>query len=378
MRRVETADLVKYNANIRGKNVGDCVKRSLSLATGSSYNDISKELLAAVKERYSRGMAPDEAWKRSGVYNKVIKAHGGSDPITVDGIYTLEDFVDNVLGHDGTFLVTTGDKPGTHNHIVCVIDGKIYDSWNSKKAYAYKYYTFDGPKIERKSELDVANMPDNELLKLLEDLHYEDRLRDKASAMLGRKGYLDGIFSIRTLDRIQYKIYTMCRVTFPPFAEGTKERVYKFEVDIICTPFETMDSFKKLVDKAVDVRLYDRMYAVLQNEKSEREAEEVRSRVSEGADENTMKRLNKSLYMTTQERKFFNTLPGWARPLITYISVNQPGQYSDSYEIYMIPLPEDHMHDRSDVIMIRGYDASELRHNLQHYKETFEERDELY
>ena len=186
MRRINSADLVKYNANIRGKNVGDCVKRALSLATNSSYNDISKELLEAMHEIYKH---PDEdEWKRPTVFNHVIAAHGGSRPLKPKGdVYTLGDFVDNVLGHEGTFLVTTGKQPGTLSHIVCIIDGKIYDSWDSSNQYVYNYYTFDDVVLERKSGLDIAKMQYSEVQDLLEDLNYADRLRDKASAMLSKK-----------------------------------------------------------------------------------------------------------------------------------------------------------------------------------------------
>ena len=88
--------------------------------------------------------------------------------------------------------------------------------------------------------------------------------------------------------------------------------------------------------------------------------------------------MNRGLYLSTQERKFFNTLPGWAKPLVTYLSIQQPGQYPDSYEMYMVPLPDDTKHDRSDTIMLQGWNAADIKHNLEHYKETFEEHDERW
>ena len=43
-RYISSADYVNYNANSRGNNVGDCVKRALSMAFDMDYNQTSKEL----------------------------------------------------------------------------------------------------------------------------------------------------------------------------------------------------------------------------------------------------------------------------------------------------------------------------------------------
>ncbi len=379
-RKVQSADLVKYNANIRGKNVGDCVKRSLSLATGMSYQDTEKELHEAVKKRYSRGMAPDDAWKHSSVYDKVISAHGGTkhDHDEVE-LATLEDFVDNVLPAKGTYLITTGSKPDTHNHIVCVIDGKVYDSWDSRDQYVWCYYTFgDDIKVERNSEIDIANMSGEDIIKLLEKFNYFERIEKKAQGMLKRKGYEDAIFQFRSTDALNYKVITNCKVLFQPLNDTDKSRIYNFKLEIIATPFETAESFEKLINKVIDVRLYDRMYSIFQNEVQHKEAEEVKSKVRSKANERTEGRLNKNISLYSNEAKFFKTLPGWAQALATYFSINQPGQFSDSYEIYMIPLPDDPYHDQDDVIMIQGFDAAEFKRNLQHYHDTYEERHDDY
>ena len=377
--KIKSAQLVSYNANERGKNVGDCVKRSLSLATDTSYSDIGKELMKKVKEIYPRSYSQgqDGLWKRSNVYDKVIEAHGGTKHKheEVDGIITLEDFVDNVLPKKGTFLITTGSKPGTHNHIVCVIDGKVYDSWDSRNEYVWCYYTFDNVTTERKAEVDVASLNYDQVQNLLDDLDFAQRVKAKVEGMLHKKGYDNAVFKISRLGVINYKITLGCKLEFPPFAGQDKWRNYSFKVDIVASPFETAESFAKLVDKAVNVRTYDRVYAILQNEKEEHAGWEVLDKLSQYDDEYLKKRLHKNLYMTTAERRFFNTLPGWARALTTYISINQPGEYSDSYELYMVPLPDDPYHPQSDTIMIRGFDADDFRHHLEHYRETYKEHD---
>ena len=181
------------------------------------------------------------------------------------------------------------------------------------------------------------------------------------------------MFKIGSIGVINYKIQTNCKITFPPLSIDSKERVYSFKVDIIATPFETLDSFKQLVDKAVNVRLYDRIYAIFQNEKSYRESFEIEQQVKQrvGQDSRTAHRLDKNLLLTPQEAKFFKSLPGWAQALATYVSVFQPGLYHDSYEMYIVPLPDDTYHAPDDTLIFRGYNADEVRRKLNNYKETF-------
>ena len=374
--KIQSADLVKYNANERGKNVGDCVKRSLSLAFGMDYNNVGKELMNKVKEvmpkSYARG--EDSLWKRSGVYDKVIADHGGiKHPHSeIDGLYTLEEFVDNVLPEKGTFLVTTGRKPETHDHIVCVIDGTVYDSWDSRDQYPYCYYSFgDDFKVERGAEIDIANLSEAQIEGLLDKANYYDRIAQKAYKMLEKAGYKDAKFDVTGMAVIHYKISTNCRITFPPSQYTGKIRNYSFKLELVCSPFETKESFNKLIEKVVNVRTYDRVYAILQNEKQEQEGEEVLQARMGYASDATKKRLSKTLYMLRNEQKLYDSLPGWARALTTYIDINQPGEFSDSYEIHLVPLPGDPYNDEDDFVIITAFDAQELRRKLQEYHDTF-------
>jgi len=381
--KILSADLVRYNANDRGKNVGDCVKRSLSLATGTSYAQISKELNAKVKEILPRSYANgrEGLWRRASVYSKVIADHGGDEKSTkVDELITLQDFVDNELPAEGTFLVTTGSKPGSHSdHIVCIIDGKVYDSWDSRNQYVYSYYTFgDDVKLERKADVDVASMNDDQLDDLLQKFNFTDRLSTKIATMLAKKDYSGVNYQIRSPRLINYRITTKVELTFPPLVGLDKSRNYMFKIDIVASPFETEESLAKLVDKAINVRAYDRMYAVLQNEEQAKEAAALAQRIREGGSDKNKHRIDKQVTLFDSEARVFKSLPGWAQQLATYFDINQPGQFSDSYEIHLIPLPDDPYHDPDDTIRISAFDAAELRRQLDRYHETYKTDDDEY
>ena len=63
------------------------------------------------------------------VYKRVIKAYDGSDKLKPEekGI-TVGEFADT---HSGTYLIQSGRTPSSSNHLVCVVDGEVFDTWNS-------------------------------------------------------------------------------------------------------------------------------------------------------------------------------------------------------------------------------------------------------
>lgn len=356
-RHIESADLVRYNANIRGKNVGDCVKRSLSLAFNMDYGQLEKELQKAAHKVYRT--PPENAYRQSIVYNEVIYAHGGSKPKEVDETIKLGDFIDNELPDKGTFLITTGRTTGHSDHIVCVIDKKLYDSWDSRDQYVFKYYTISSDSSGRAAGVDKKDL----LVYALKDNHLSSRIKAKAEGMLAKKGYEGQVTITDTLKR-DYKITTYVEVTFPAFGGQSKEREYEFEVATVFTPFSTEEDIAKLIDKAVNVRTYDRVYAILQNEKEYRESMEMLGDESNKVDQSRF-------WLTSNEARIFRKLPAWVQARATYFNVQSPGQYYDSYELYIKALPSDPYRSPSDTVMFEAYDMTGLRRQLDEYKETY-------
>lgn len=159
-RFIRSADYVQYNANNRGTRTGDCVKRALSLAFDMSYSDIGKLLNEKMKEKRVY------KWNIPSVYKSVAKELGASAWIDVTGEdgkpMKLSDWVDNYADSSKTYLVHTG--PLRHvgegysvkrNHIVCVRDGKVWDSWDSRNEYVddVSEIQSEGKQIAKKIEL---------------------------------------------------------------------------------------------------------------------------------------------------------------------------------------------------------------------------------
>lgn len=110
---------VNYQPNPSGMNVGDCVIRALSLATGndwdSTYLDLSM-LGFEMKDMPSANHVWGTYLKERGFTRAVI-------PNTCPSCYSIEDFcMDNPKG---LFVLATG------SHVVTVLNGNYYDSWDS-------------------------------------------------------------------------------------------------------------------------------------------------------------------------------------------------------------------------------------------------------
>jgi hypothetical protein len=127
------SDLVYYNANTRGKSVGDCVKRGLSLAYRMDYDEVASEL-----NKIKRDVG-GYAYNEHDVYFKFIQRRGDKITTPPGGVIsTVEEFAN--AHPNGTWLVITSPtedraKRGRTNNILPIINGTIYDSWDSSKQF---------------------------------------------------------------------------------------------------------------------------------------------------------------------------------------------------------------------------------------------------
>lgn len=119
---------VYFNPNPKGKMVGDCAVRAISRALGESWEAAYMRLIVLGMQDSDMPTANSvwgKALHRSG-FDKCLLAKNCSD------CYTLEDFCrDNPLG---LYVVATS------GHVVTVVDGDIYDSWDSSAETPIYYW----------------------------------------------------------------------------------------------------------------------------------------------------------------------------------------------------------------------------------------------
>ena len=112
---------IRYNPNPTGRNVGDCAVRAVSKALGISWEDAYSLIVA---NGYAMGDMPssDSVWgsvlRQHGFYRKII-------PNQCPNCYTVEEFAKD--NPEGIYVLGFG------GHVATVVDGDLYDSWNSSK-----------------------------------------------------------------------------------------------------------------------------------------------------------------------------------------------------------------------------------------------------
>ena len=121
-----------FNNNPTGRSVGDCAVRAVSVALGTDW-ETAYDLMAVAG--YNMGDMPssDSVWgavlRQNGFYRKSI-------PNTCPDCYTFEDFAED--NPRGVFVLGTG------KHVATIVDGVIYDAWNSSNEIpAYVWFRKD-------------------------------------------------------------------------------------------------------------------------------------------------------------------------------------------------------------------------------------------
>ena len=123
---------IYYNPNPDGAMTGDCVIRAVSKVTERSWDE-TYVILASYGFGFKKLMNTDVVW---GAYLKDMGFSRYSLPNSCPHCYTVRDFC---RSHpDGTYVLCTG------THVVAVVDGNYYDSWDSGQEVVAYYWRKDG------------------------------------------------------------------------------------------------------------------------------------------------------------------------------------------------------------------------------------------
>ena len=110
---------IYYNPNPLKLSVGDCTIRAISCALNMSWKRTYLSLAIQGFQMYDMPSA-NRVW---GEYLKTKGFKRHHMPDMCPDCYTIQDFSRH--NPTGTFILGTGE------HVVCVIDGNYYDSWDS-------------------------------------------------------------------------------------------------------------------------------------------------------------------------------------------------------------------------------------------------------
>lgn len=119
---------IQFNNNPAGRQVGDCSIRAVSKALGVDWETA---YVMVTMNGFSMGDMPssDSVWgatlRKNGFYRKSI-------PDSCPDCYTAKDFCED--NPEGVFVLGFG------GHVATVVDGDLYDSWDSSNEVPQFYW----------------------------------------------------------------------------------------------------------------------------------------------------------------------------------------------------------------------------------------------
>lgn len=119
---------IDYNPNPQGRRVGDCAVRALCKALNIPWEQ-------AFTTIYVQGFSMADMPSSNAVWGAELKRHGFVRKIIPDVCHDCYTVIDFCADHpDGVFVV------GLSGHVVTVVDGNYYDSWDSGHEIPIYYY----------------------------------------------------------------------------------------------------------------------------------------------------------------------------------------------------------------------------------------------
>ena len=337
----------RYNANSRDKDVGDCVKRSLSYAYGVDYDEISRQLNRIKRE------VNGVAFNTSKVYTKFLRDNGASS-INVNAypVMTEEEF--SKKWNQGVYICLTGPENKTYStHMVCIMNGDIIDSWDSSD-----YVVRSAWEINNVS-LDTSEVWWEDVEEALNP--FIDKYINTAT-----KKYSDWFKTWRTtsykVDNTTYKMefFTKTSKDISDNSVFYPDQVYIKRITVKLNPRMSTEKNIESLKPKLKQKVYDWIY---QFQKDKRDCEGLEKL-----------EVNEDFEGWLSDKKNLLKLPAWCRPYVTRFKYETPSSWSIyPYELIMKALPDDpYVDSRGKEVEFFADSLRELKDYLERYKNFYE------
>ena len=343
------ATLKFYNANSRDSWVGDCVVRAISLALGERYDE-TRAQLNKIKRDYN-----SSAYNISPIYEKYLYSKNVGQRVRdiVNDQITVSQFCE--LYPTGTYLLlvdsskrrTPDQKKTGADHMCCVIDGDVYDSWDSTNAIVTAYYKVPTtPTIVE--DVDISSIED-----AISDA--ENSYVAKMSAKYADTAAFDFV-TFRRTDRYTGYVYLKCYIN-QEVVEAINSKYLTSEfghrITIKISPTFTEADLPRVL-KSLYQKTYDWCY---------NNVKLLRDRIS-------AKSVQVNRYYRGDKIKLLQ-LPEWSRSLVTYYKNDGNPSYEDRYKVFMDALPDDPRINESDEVTFYADTLTELKQDMEQYRESY-------
>lgn len=325
-------DFKYYNANDKDRDTGDCVKRSLSLAYNIPYKQVAKELNDIKRTIRSA------KFNTYPVFTKYIKDKGYIDSIDYKSSEapTVAEFADS--NNTGRFIVLCGSKAGYGaSHMVCIIDGTIYDSWDSSNYYVDFVYIISK---DITSLNDGAKDNDNDLYKKATEICKATITKWSNKYKLLDYYTLDSYDSFGYYDNNTLKMNINYKINPVGFSELNQTIVNRyrfsksFDIIVKFSPYMSMEEREKHLEDAIITQVRANLYKLKYQLDKIRKEQDLQAT----SDVNTN-------YNPKWMEKEFNQLPNWVKSrVVRFIYDYSYNEDTDrdlkGYELVFIATPE--------------------------------------
>lgn len=350
MKKAILSDYRRFNANPKDSYTGDCYIRALCIAYGLPYESVRNELNKIKREGgfWAPNITP--------VLLKFARAHGAKSiseakDLGISEDVTLEDFANS--HPDGTYLVFTSDKgKKSSDHIVCVLDGDYWDSWDSTKQMIHRVVVVEEENTSSKT-IDVkADDVADELMEFTQK--YLDKIHVKCP-------YFDFEFKRVNQTRDEYMFAVRLYLTadeskLPPGAEFYKSLRDYYTVSCKINPRVSLEDNLSVMKSKINVGFREFVY------KHRKAVEDyTKYHASKVRDD-----------VVTNNKRAIMSLPAWCHPLIRRFMDYGEIHYGFRYYLRMDTLPGDY---DEDPVEFSTDTLSDMKYCLQVYQETFKRVD---
>lgn len=287
-------NFVRYNANPRGKYVGDCVKRAMSLAFNKPYRQVERDLNRVRRECNLTAFSYCSPF----VFERLIKEYGAGNKqlLPCDSRITLSSFA---KGFNGTYLVDCcGRDEDRPTHIVCVTDHRVYDSWDSSEYVVWDYFKVSDQNLRDTNVIDVANYEGEKWVNMLVDKVTKGLRKCVVPCTLDKMYYLARGYSVVVSVRINPKTKYLQPVTVNCY--------------VSVSPFQSYKTFEQELVKEIENKSYSKTLAVRNN------AKQVVEYLFDCPDDYVPNDWYRSVIVRGDGNSLrtYRALPAWLKPLV--------------------------------------------------------------
>ena len=347
MKKIE-ADLKYYNANTRDASVGDCVKRALSVAYSEDYDKVSAELNQIKRDKRAPGYNFDIT------FNEFMKRRGDTwtkEPQDV----TVDEFSQS--HSSGVWLILCGKNSpsarGYSSHMAAIVNGNVYDSWNSLNYYVYKYCKVS------KGKTDEYEFDTEEICKQVASA-VDEYVKTNISAKLPEEYmYVHVNPSLSRESKYAYMLIVICKLKeLPRYCKWRSGGTLTHGVIMKTNPRLSEEENIASLTKKTKQKVYDWIY-------------NVKAEILDGAKLDKIG-VNKHFMCNRAAEPILGKLPEWAIPRVTKIWDNGAGyDYGERFELEMEAFPEDPRYDDNHYVDFYADTLSRLKSDLEWYKEDY-------